>query len=107
MNLLIVLTTVDNRRDAETLASSLIEQRLAACVQISAIDSVYRWQGEISHSPEFRLLIKTVADRYDALAATLRAEHPYELPAIVALPAVEADAAFVKWVREETQAAGD
>jgi periplasmic divalent cation tolerance protein len=97
----LVLTTVATRADADRLARAMVEQHLAACAQISAIDSVYRWQGAVRAEGEFRLLLKTTAARCPALQAALRAAHPYELPAIVALP-VQAEVAFADWVSAET-----
>ena len=79
----------------------MVEQRLAACAQISAIDSVYRWQGAVQSEGEFRVLFKTTAERYPALEAALRSSHPYKLPAIVALPVVQALPAFADWVITE------
>ncbi|HOB67729.1 divalent-cation tolerance protein CutA [Ottowia sp.] len=106
-NLLLVLTTVATRADADALARAMVEQRLAACAQISAIDSVYWWQGAVQAEGEFRLLFKTTAERYPALEAALRAAHPYELPAIVALPVAQALPAFADWVGAETRGDGD
>jgi len=103
--LCLVLTTVATREDADRLARAMVEQRLAACAQISAIDSVYRWNGALQQEPEWRLLFKTTEARTPALQAALRAEHPYELPAIVALPCSHALAEFAAWVGDETQAA--
>ena len=100
-SLLLVLTTVATRADADALARAMVEQRLAACAQISAIDSVYRWQGAVQSEGEFRVLFKTTAERYPALEAALRSSHPYELPAIVALPVVQALPAFADWVAHE------
>ncbi|QTD45536.1 divalent-cation tolerance protein CutA [Ottowia testudinis] len=100
-NLLLVLTTVASRADADALARAMVEQRLAACAQISAIDSVYWWNGAVQSEGEFRLLLKTTAERYAALEAALRAAHPYELPAIVALPVAQALPAFADWVAAE------
>ena len=100
-SLLLVLTTVATRADADALARAMVEQRLAACAQISAIDSVYRWQGAVQSEGEFRVLFKTTAERYPALEAALRSSHPYELPAIVALPVVKALPAFADWVAHE------
>ena len=100
-SLLLVLTTVATRADADALARALVAQRLAACGQISAIDSVYRWQGAVQSEGEFRVLFKTTAERYPALEAALRSSHPYELPAIVALPVVQALPAFADWVITE------
>lgn len=100
-SLLLVLTTVATRANADALARAMVEQRLAACAQISAIDSVYRWQGAVQSEGEFRVLFKTTAERYPALEAALRSSHPYELPAIVALPVVQALPAFADWVAHE------
>ena len=101
--ILLVLTTVAARADADRLARSMVGQRLAACAQIGAIDSVYRWQGAVQAEGEFRLLFKTTAARSPALQAALRAEHPYELPAIVALPCSQALPEFGAWVEEQTR----
>ena len=100
-SLLLVLTIVATRADADALARAMVEQRLAACAQISAIDSVYRWQGAVQSEGEFRVLFKTTAERYPALEAALRSSHPYELPAIVALPVVQALPAVADWVITE------
>ena len=99
--LLLALTTVATRADADALARAMVEQRLAACAQISAIDSVYRWQGALQAEGEFRLLFKTTVGRYPALEAALRDRHPYELPAIVALPVAQALTEFADWVAAE------
>jgi len=103
--LCLVLTTVATRADADRLARGMVERRLAACAQISAIDSLYRWQGAVQSEGEFRLLFKTTAARAPALQAALRAGHPYELPAIVALPCGGALAEFADWVEDETRPA--
>ena len=98
---LLVLTNLPDAASAERIARLLVEQRLAACAQISAIDSVYRWQGAVQSEGEFRVLFKTTAERYPALEAALRSSHPYKLPAIVALPVVQALPAFADWVITE------
>jgi len=100
--ILLVLTTVASRADADRLARAMVGQRLAACAQISAIDSVYHWQGALQAEGEFRLLFKTSAARWPALQAALAAAHPYQLPAIVAIPCSGALAAFADWVQAET-----
>ena len=102
--ILLVLTTLATHADAQRLARAMVEQRLAACAQISRIDSVYRWQDALHAEPEFRLLLKTSATRYPALHAALRAQHPYQLPAIVALPCAHALPEFADWVEQETSA---
>jgi periplasmic divalent cation tolerance protein len=93
-----VLTTVATQADAERIARALVERRLAACVQLSAIASVYRWDGALQQEAEVRLVVKTLAERYDAVVAALHELHPYELPAICALPFVHLDAPFAAWI---------
>lgn len=100
---LLVVTTVGSADQARSLAREMVQRRLAACAQISAIDSVYRWQGAVHEEPEWRVLFKTGAGAADALMAALRERHPYELPAIVALATAAADAAFAQWVDDETR----
>jgi periplasmic divalent cation tolerance protein len=97
--LLLVMTTVSSQSDAEALARDMVGQRLAACAQIQAIRSIYRWQGEVCDEPECRVLFKTTVARGASLQDALRQRHPYELPAIVCLPA-QSSAAFGDWVAE-------
>jgi periplasmic divalent cation tolerance protein len=99
----LVITTVGTVEQARALARTMVERRLAACAQITAIESFYRWQGEVEHEPEFRLLFKTRAGCYAELEAAIRALHPYELPAIHALPAAQAYAPYAEWVEASTQ----
>jgi periplasmic divalent cation tolerance protein len=101
---LLVLTNLPDRQAAERLAELLVEQRLAACVNILApCRSVYRWKGAIQHDEEHPMLIKTAAERYPALEAALRAGHPYELPEIIAVPIERGLEAYLTWVAAETK----
>ncbi len=100
---LLVITTLATREQALALARDLVERRLAACAQITAIDSVYRWQGAVEQDSEFRLLLKTHADGYAALEAAIRAQHPYELPAIHAIATTQAYAPYAEWVESSTR----
>ena len=95
---LLVVTTVGNVEQARTLARAMVEQRLAACAQIEAIESFYRWHGAVEHDAEQRVLFKTRPDGYAALEAAIRAQHPYELPAIHAIAAAHAFAPYAAWV---------
>lgn len=101
--LLAVITTTATRDDAVRLAHILVERRLAACAQISAIESVYVWAGALQHEPEHRLVLKTTVDRHPALEAALAELHPYALPAIVSLP-FDAGEAYGAWVRASVAA---
>ena len=100
MRALAVHTTVATPEQAQALARALVERRLAACVQIERIDSVYRWQGEVCAEPECRLLCKTTEARWPALLAALTELHPYELPAIHAVALERLAPAYAAWLAE-------
>jgi periplasmic divalent cation tolerance protein len=100
MNCIAVITTVASRDDARRIAQALVERRLAACAQISAIESLYHWDGTLQHDNEFRLLLKTVDTQYDAVERAIRELHPYELPAIYSLPIDRIHAPYAAWVRD-------
>ncbi|GAA4920835.1 divalent-cation tolerance protein CutA [Streptomyces coeruleoprunus] len=103
---LTVLTTTDSAAKAEELARSAVEERLAACAQISApITSVYRWQGAIETSQEWQVLLKTTEECYEALEAHLTRLHDYETPEIIATPVVRGSAGYLRWIAEETDRA--
>lgn len=104
MTALLVLTNLPDRPSAEALASTLVEARLAACVSILApCRSVYRWQGAVEAADEVPLLIKTSAARYAALEAAIRAQHPYELPEVIALPIAQGLPDYLAWISAETR----
>lgn len=103
MSALLVLTTLPDRPAAEKLAAALVEERVAACVNILApCASVYRWKGVVQHDEEHPLLIKTTREAYAALEAAIRARHPYELPEIVAVPIERGLPAYLDWLAAET-----
>jgi periplasmic divalent cation tolerance protein len=95
---LIVTTTLATREQAQMLARSIVGQRLAACAQIDAIESIYHWQGQVQQEAEFRVSFKTLPAYRAALEAAIQAEHPYELPQVLAVEA-EASATYAAWVR--------
>lgn len=105
MKLLAVYTTVARREDAQRIARALVERGLAACAQISEIESFYVWQGALEHEGEFRLLLKTTEAAYPALEAALRELHPYELPAIHAVAVEHAWADYAAWVEAGSRGA--
>ena len=100
---LLVMTSLPDTASARTLAQALVEQRLAACVNLLApCQSIYRWKGHIESGTEIPLCIKTPARLYDKVEATIRAHHPYELPEIVAVSITAALPAYLDWVASET-----
>ena len=107
METLLVLTNLPDRPSAERLAQSLVQARLAACVNILApCRSVYSWKGNLENAEEHPMLIKTTRDRYAALEAAIRVEHPYELPEIIAVPLAAGFSAYLDWVVAETRPPG-
>ena len=101
--IVIILTNLPDRASALKLAGELVEQRLAACVNVLAeCSSVYRWEGRIKSATEVAVLIKTRAQRYDEVEAEIRRLHPYELPEIVAVPVVRGLDEYLEWVAGET-----
>jgi periplasmic divalent cation tolerance protein len=102
-NTLIVLCTCPDQESAEHIAHQLVKNRLAACVNISSpIKSVYRWQGEIETEDEFMLFIKTSATSYDELEQAIMSMHPYELPAVVAIPVERGQQNYLGWITQCT-----
>ena len=105
MGTLLVLTNLPDRAAAERLADTLIEKRVAACVNILApCRSVYRWKGAVQHDEEHPMLIKTAAERYPDLEAAIRAAHPYELPEVIAVPISHGLPDYICWIAAETRA---
>ncbi len=94
----IVLTTWPADRDAAPLAT-LVEERLAACVNIlSEMDSIYRWGGAVERERERQVLIKTAAPRLEALLARIRELHPYEVPELLAVPVTGGSEPYLSWL---------
>jgi periplasmic divalent cation tolerance protein len=99
----IVLTTLPAEGDAEKLASQLVEERLAACVNILPIRSVYRWKNAVERADERQLVIKTTRAQVIVLEARLRALHPYDIPEFIVLPIDSGSADYLSWLSESTK----
>lgn len=103
MKPLLVITSLPDAQSARGMAGSLIEERLAACVNILApCQSVYRWKGELEEAQEVPLLIKTTEECYPALEAAIHQYHPYDLPEIIALPIERGLPEYLIWLGSET-----
>ena len=103
----IVLSTFPADQDPAALARTLIEERLAACVNVlPPMQSMYRWQGRIEQATEHQLVIKTTAERVEALKARLTELHPYDVPEILVLPAAGGSDAYLAWVAESIRLEG-
>jgi periplasmic divalent cation tolerance protein len=104
-DLLLVLTTIAEDA-ADELARTLVEERLAACVNVHApMTSTYRWNGRVERETERQVLIKTTAARLTALEARVRKLHPYELPEFIVIRPESAGEAYAAWVSTETERA--
>ena len=100
-----VTTTTEKREDAERIACSLVEARLAACVQIvGPITSIYRWKGKIETAREWLCLIKSREENYGAVEQAVRSLHPYETPEIIAVPVTAGSRDYLDWLRGELAA---
>ncbi|WP_072427706.1 divalent-cation tolerance protein CutA [Chitinimonas taiwanensis] len=105
-SVLLVLCNAPDTAFAESLARTLLERRLAACVNLLPVArSLYQWQGQIETADEIPMLIKTTAAQYAALQAAIQGLHPYAVPEIIALPVVAGLPAYLDWVAAETGSA--
>jgi periplasmic divalent cation tolerance protein len=94
-----VFTTTGTKADAQAVADTLVEQRLAGCVQIvGPITSTYRWQGKVETAEEWLCVIKSRADHYGRLEQAIREAHPYEEPEILAVPVIEGSQSYLRWL---------
>jgi len=102
-DLVIVLTTMPDDARADELARTLVDERLAACVNVHGpMMSTYRWKGKVERDAERQLVIKTTRDRVSALETRLRALHPYELPEFIVISVESGSDAYLAWVSTET-----
>ena len=103
----LVLTTLPADADSDAFARSLVEERLAACVNLLPLmDSVYRWEGRVERETERQIVIKTARERIVALWDRVRELHPYEVPEFVVLPIIDGNDAYLRWVGESTRSGG-
>lgn len=95
----IVLTTTGSQEEARKIARTLVERRLAACVNIvPQIESIYRWQGNVDNAEEWLLVIKTTADAFEGVRSAIRELHSYELPECICLGIEDGDSAYLDWI---------
>jgi len=99
----LVLCTCPNENSARQLSESLVQDKLAACVNIvNPISSIFAWQGKIDSEQESLLLIKTTRAAYSRLEQAIKAQHPYDVPEIIAIPVQQGSADYLNWVRDNT-----
>ncbi|SEP41070.1 divalent-cation tolerance protein CutA [Nitrosovibrio sp. Nv6] len=103
MEPILIFTNLPDRAAAISLAEKLVDERLAACVNVLAeCTSVYHWQGKKESAREVPVLIKTLARHYARLEQLITSLHPYELPEIIAVPISSGLPAYLRWIADET-----
>ena len=103
-NVMLILTNAPDETTAHAIARVLVEQKLAACVNmLPGVRSVYRWQGAIEEAAEVTMLIKTTQERYADVESAIKLAHPYEVPEIIATPVMAGLPGYLGWVASETK----
>ncbi len=101
---IVVLVTCGSEEEALKIANALVEEHLAACVNLVApIRSIYRWEGKIWDEKEWLLIIKTQRQRFEELEKKVKSLHSYSVPEIISLPITEGSSAYLNWIRENTE----
>lgn len=98
-----VYITTKDEEEARRIGKTLVEEKLAACVNIHPIKSIYRWGGGIEEEEETALLVKTKAELADEVIERVKELHSYEVPCIVSLPIEKGNPAYLKWIKESTK----
>ena len=102
-NNIVILVTAGSESEAETIAKALVEERLAACVNIlNPLRSIYRWEGKVVDDHEWLLVIKTQNERFAAVEEKIKALHSYQLPEIIALPILKGSTPYLHWLVQES-----
>lgn len=100
----IVISTTDNEQAARALAAGAIDAKLGACAQVvGPITSVFRWEGEVQTEQEWRVEIKTTADRVAVLTEHIKANHSYDVPEVIATPIIGGSTEYLSWLVDETR----
>jgi len=101
---LVVFITTSSYDEARKIASALVDQRKAACVNIvPKVNSLFRWKGKIEEAEESLMVVKTRAELFTDVVSTVKSIHSYEVPEIIALPIIEGNADYLAWLKEETE----
>ena len=101
---ILVMTNFPDKKGAVALAEALIDQHLAACVNVlSPCTSIYHWQGKVESADEIPVMIKTLRQHYDQVEQLIKIMHPYELPEVIMVPILNGLPAYLQWIANETQ----
>ncbi len=100
---IVVWITTASEAEAEQIAASLLDAKLAACVSVIPVTSHYTWQGQVHRDQEYQLMIKTQQHCFADLEARVRSQHSYEVPEIIALPLIAGSSPYLSWIAEQTR----
>lgn len=104
MEFIVIYCTVPNKKEGKEIARALVESNLAACVNIlDKMESVFSWDGELNEEKEVLLMIKTKKDLFDNAKILIQKLHSYTVPEVIALPIIQADETYLKWIEHETR----
>lgn len=103
MSYCMVIATCAGEKEAMDLAAGIVEAKLAACVQLSPVTSVYTWENKTHNDPEIRMIMKTKTHLYDELEAFITARHSYEVPQIIQVPITGGLSSYLDWIGRETK----
>ena len=104
MEFIVIYCTVPNKKEGKEIAVALVENHLAACVNImDKMESVFSWDGELNEEKEVLLMIKTKKELFDKVKPMIQKLHSYTVPEIIALPIIDADDTYLKWIDHETK----
>ena len=103
MEYIMVITTTATEQEAQKIARVLLENKLAACVQIiGKMESAYRWEGEVAKDSEWLCQIKSKASLFEQIATCIKSNHKYKTPEIIAIPIITGSAEYLSWLEKET-----
>ncbi len=101
MSFIQIMTTTETKEQADVIARRLVEDKLAACVQVAGgVESFYSWKGKVERSREFLCLIKTREDLFTRVTAVIKTLHSYEVPEIIAVPIIDGDRDYLVWLTD-------
>lgn len=104
MEFIVIYCTVPNKKEGQEIAKALIEHNLAACVNIlDKMESIFSWDGELCEEKEALMMIKTKRELFDKVKFIIQKLHSYTVPEIIAMPIIEADETYLKWIAHETK----
>jgi periplasmic divalent cation tolerance protein len=100
----IVQTTTDSSEEVQRLAQAAVDQQLAACVQVSQVQSYYRWEGKVQHDPEYLLSFKTTSSAVYKIKALIAQEHTYDEPELIVIPITDGSQGYLQWIGDSVMA---